>query len=135
MEEREIREEREFFDERALQISVVEVDGGHHFAGGVAHVVDGVGAENALVGADIGAIPGGGNLERVVCDGGFPGLEGGVGGGELGGGGGGRVDSTANPDTSGADADASADNDSGSSDDDGEEECDEAEIIVLHVLS
>lgn len=90
VEESEVGEEAELVGQVASEVDVVEVDASDDGEGGVGR---GGGAEDAVVGADIGAVPVGGEVGGVGVDGGgLPGLEGdvglaesGVGEGEVGG--------------------------------------------------
>lgn len=81
VEEGEVGEEAEFVGKVAGDVSVVEVDSGNDGDGGGG---GGGGAEDAGVGADVGAVPVAGEVEGVGEDGGFPCLEGNVGLPELG---------------------------------------------------
>lgn len=76
MEEGEVGEEAELLREVPGDVGVVEVNAGDDSDGRAGR---GRGAEDAGVGADVGAGPGGGEVEGVREDGGFPCLQGNVG--------------------------------------------------------
>jgi len=85
MEEGEVGQaEREGGGQEARDVGVVEVDPGDHERAAAVAAPGSRGAEDAVVGADVGAEPVGGEVGRVGEDGGLlPGLERGVGGPEL----------------------------------------------------